>query len=65
MEQYTPDEIEVFVESVEALSEKYSVSDKAILRVIATEVSSFEELRGLDFRDLDAIVQEGLASIGR
>ena len=50
---------------VDTLAEKYQTSSSIILHAIALRVDTLEELRRLSYSDLDAIVQEGLAEIGR
>ena len=54
-----------FAQSVQALASKYEVNANTIMHAIATQVDTLEELKELDYKDLDAIVQEGLAELGR
>ena len=52
-------------QSIQALANKYEITTNTVMHVIATQVDTLEELRNLDYKDLDAIVQEGLAELGR
>jgi len=53
------------VANVEMLSSKYGVGQVKVAEILEDGVESVEELANLDFKDLDAIVQEGLAELGR
>lgn len=53
------------VAQVEVLAEKYNLSRTQIAMILEDAVGTPEELENLDFKDLDAIVQEGLAGLGR
>ncbi len=57
---------EVILESykltIDALAEKHGVSTRRVWMILAD--MSNEELAGLDWKDLDAVIQEGLAREG-
>lgn len=50
-------------EAVHELALKYDTTDRRVLQAISSQVETVEELQSLDFKSLDAIVQEGLVEV--
>ena len=63
IEELNQERLRTLKMAIDALAEKYNVTRGRVEQIIAESVSP-PELKELDFKDLDAIVQEGLVTVG-
>jgi len=64
IEELNQERLRALKMAIDALAEKYNVTRGRVEQIIAESVSP-PELRKLDFKDFDAVVQEGLVTVGR